>query len=77
MKDSHTYLEEMMKIFIDTCSLVDYFFSRDNGEMKRILLSDSDVRFYVSSLTIANFAYLARKKLKVDGLKKEFSKFFK
>lgn len=53
----------MKKIFLDTNFIIDYFIREDfNGEAERLLAFGKDcMRFHISYLTVANFAYIVRK----------------
>lgn len=50
---------EMKKIFLDTNFIIDYFIREDsNGDAERLLAFGKDsMKFHISYLTIANFAY--------------------
>lgn len=53
----------MKKVFLDTNFIIDYFIREDyNGDAERLLTFGKDsMRFYISYLTVANFAYIVRK----------------
>ena len=54
----------MKNIFLDTNFIIDYFVREDfNEEAERLLqLGDSqNLKFYISYLSVANFAYIMRK----------------
>lgn len=53
----------MKKIFLDTNFIIDYFIREDsNGDAERLLAFGKDsMKFHISYLTIANFAYIVRK----------------
>lgn len=53
-----------MKPFIDTNVLLEHVMQRDNGELVRklfIKLSEHNVQYYVSYLTMANAAYILKR----------------
>lgn len=56
----------MKKIFLDTNFIIDYFVREDfNGASEQLLtLGKNNLKFYISYLTVANFAYIVRKMLK-------------
>lgn len=49
----------MKKFFLDTNFIIDYFIREDsNGDAERLLAFGKDsMKFHISYLTIANFAY--------------------
>lgn len=53
----------MKKIFLDTNFIIDYFVREDyNGVSEQLLtLGKNNLKFYISYLTVANFAYIVRK----------------
>lgn len=54
----------MKNIFLDTNFIIDYFVREDiNGDAEKLLsLGDSlNMKFFISYLTVANFAYIMRK----------------
>lgn len=53
----------MKRIFLDTNFIIDYFVREDyNGDAERLLAQEKDgLKFYISYLTVANFAYIVRK----------------
>lgn len=53
----------MKKIFLDTNFIIDYFVREDfNGISEQLLaLGQNNLKFYISYLTVANFAYIVRK----------------
>lgn len=53
----------MRKIFLDTNFIIDYFIREDfNGDAERLLAFGKDsLKFHISYLTVANFAYIVRK----------------
>lgn len=53
----------MKKIFLDTNFIIDYFVREDfNGISEQLLaLGKNNLKFYISYLTVANFAYIVRK----------------
>lgn len=53
----------MKKIFLDTNFILDYFIREDfNGDAERLLaFGKNSMRFHISYLTVANFAYIMRK----------------
>ena len=53
----------MKNIFLDTNFLIDYFVREDyNSDAERLLTIEKDsMKFYISYLTVANFAYIVRK----------------
>lgn len=57
----------MKKIFLDTNFIVDYFIRDDYRAISETLMSSADKdgsKFYISYLSVANFAYIARKTAK-------------
>ena len=60
-----------MKPFIDTNVLLEHVMQRDNGELVRklfIKLSEHNVQYYVSYLTMANAAYILKRGKTKDDL---------
>lgn len=53
----------MKKVFLDTNFIIDYFVREDfNGASEQLLtLGKNNLKFYISYLTVANFAYIVRK----------------
>ena len=54
----------MKSIFLDTNFIIDYFIREDyNGDAEKLMKfgASNDLQFYISYLTVANFAYIMRK----------------
>lgn len=54
----------MKRIFLDTNFIIDYLVRKDYAESAEILLTNGQkckYRFFISYLTVANFAYIMRK----------------
>ncbi|MDE7153864.1 MAG: PIN domain-containing protein [Muribaculaceae bacterium] len=54
----------MKRIFLDTNFIIDYFVREDyNGDSEKLMKfgSDNNLNFFISYLTVANFAYIMRK----------------
>ena len=61
----------MKKVFLDTNIIIDYFVREDylgNAEQVMRLGDSRNIEFYISYLTVANFAYIMRK-LPADRLR--------
>lgn len=58
----------MRKIFLDTNFIIDYLIREDfNSDSERLMsYGKENLRFYISYLTVANFAYIIRKMPKED-----------
>lgn len=54
----------MKRIFLDTNFIIDYFVREDiSGDAEKLMKygSENNLTFYISYLTVANFAYIMRK----------------
>lgn len=51
----------MKKVFLDTNFIIDYLLRPEYLRLSLQVLAIRDLKFYISYLTVANFAYIARK----------------